>query len=98
MSRFETQGPCEIECGEHMATATWETEFCGQRLSAAPATNEPQRRWKGLGRPANATASRGNAVLFRGLGNHVDLHGLLGGGRSPRKLVSGNEISCLQSK
>jgi hypothetical protein len=94
MSRFETQGPCEIECGEHMATATWETEFCGQRLSAAPATNEPQRRWKGLGRPANATASRGNAVLFRGLGNHVDLRGLLGGGRSPAKPVSDGRIPC----
>jgi hypothetical protein len=25
-------------------TRIWETEFCGQRLSAAPAANEPRRR------------------------------------------------------
>jgi hypothetical protein len=65
-------------------TATLETEICGQRLSTARAANEPQRRWNGLGRPTAATASRGNVVLFCGLGNHVDLRGLPGGAEGIR--------------
>jgi hypothetical protein len=50
---------------------------------------------------ANATpaaASRGNVVLFCGLGNHVDLRGLLGGGSSPAKRVSGGPDSLLTGK
>jgi hypothetical protein len=65
-------------------TATLETEFCGQRLSSARAAHKPQRRWNGLGRPTNAAASRGNVVPFCGLGNHVDLRGLLGGAEGNR--------------
>jgi hypothetical protein len=37
-------------------------------------------------------------VLFYGLGNHVDLRGLPGGGRSPAKPVSGARIPCYQGK
>jgi hypothetical protein len=69
-------------------TATLEPEFCGQRLSTAHAPDKLQRRWNGLGRRTSTAASRGNVVLFCGLGNHVGLRGLLGGGRSPEKPVS----------
>jgi hypothetical protein len=65
-------------------TATLETEICGQRLSTARAANEPQRPWNRLGRPTAAAASRGNVVLFCGLGNHVDLRGLPGGAEGIR--------------
>jgi hypothetical protein len=65
-------------------TATLETEFCGQRLSTPRAVNEPQRRWDRHGRPATAVSSRGNVVLFCGLGNHVDLRGLPGGAEGIR--------------
>jgi hypothetical protein len=75
-----------------VATATLETEFCGQRLSSPRDTNERQRRWKALGRPWTPAASRENVVLFCGLGNHVNLRGLPGGGRSPEKLVSVGEF------
>jgi hypothetical protein len=61
-----------------------EMEFCGQRLSTVRAAYEPQRRWNRLSRPTTAAASRGNVVLFYGLGNHVDLRGLLGGAEGIR--------------
>jgi hypothetical protein len=48
------------------------------------AADEPQRRWNRLGRPTAAAASRGNVVLFCGLGNHVDLRGVLGGAEGIR--------------
>jgi hypothetical protein len=37
-------------------------------------------------------AGYGDVVLFCGLGNHVDLRGLRGGGRSLAKPVSGGPI------
>jgi hypothetical protein len=46
---------------------------------------KPQRRFR-LGRPTAAAASRGNVAPFRGLGNHVDLCGLLGGAEGIRTL------------
>jgi hypothetical protein len=67
-----------------LATATLETEFCGQRLSTPGTPNQPRRRWKGLGKPTAATANRGNVVLFYGLANHVDLRGLPGGAEGIR--------------
>jgi hypothetical protein len=60
-------------------TSTLETEFCGQRLSTARTANEPQRRRNELSRPTGAVPSRGNVVLFCGLGNHVNLRGIRGG-------------------
>jgi hypothetical protein len=65
-------------------TATLETEFCGQRLPAPRAVNEPRRRWNGHGRPTISAASPGNVVLFYGLGNYVGLRGLLGGAEGIR--------------
>jgi len=38
-------------------------------------------------RPKSLAPSRGTIVLFCRLGNHVDLRGLPGGGRSPAKPV-----------
>jgi hypothetical protein len=38
--------------------------------------------------------SYGNVVLSCGVGNHVVLRGLPGGGRSPAKPVSGSRIPC----
>jgi hypothetical protein len=37
-------------------------------------------------------------VLFCGLGNHVDLRRLPGGGRSPAKPVSVGQFPCQQGK
>jgi hypothetical protein len=65
-------------------TATLETEFFGQRLSARRAANGPQRRSNRLGRPTTDATSRGNVVLFRGLGNQLRLRGLLGGAEGIR--------------
>jgi hypothetical protein len=65
-------------------TRIWETEFCGQRLSTAHAADKPQRRWNEFGRPTSTATSRGNVVLFCGLGNHADLRGLLGGAEGIR--------------
>jgi hypothetical protein len=65
-------------------TATLETKICGQRLSTARAANEPRRRPKRLSRPTDAAASRGNVVLFCGVGNHVNLRRLPGGAEGIR--------------
>jgi hypothetical protein len=54
----------------------------------ARAADEPQRRWNRLGRPTAAAASRGNVLLFCGLGNHVDLRGVLGGAEVRRTSVA----------
>jgi hypothetical protein len=45
-----------------------------------------------------AGASRGNVVLFCGLRNHAGLRGLLGGGRSPAKPVSGGRFPANREK
>jgi NAD(P)-dependent dehydrogenase (short-subunit alcohol dehydrogenase family) len=39
-------------------------------------------------------SSRGNVVLFCGGGNHSGSRGLPGGGRSPVKPVSADQIPC----
>jgi hypothetical protein len=75
-------------------TGTLETEICGQRLSTARAANGARRRPKRLSRPTDAAASRGNVVLFCGVGNHSGSRGLPGGGRSPAKPVSADQIPC----
>src|ERR1700677_1386557 len=83
MSRFETKRRSKSSA-VGMATATLDTEFCGQRLSAPCAVNEPRRRWNGHGRPTTGAASPGNVVLFYVLGNRVSLRGLPGGAEGNR--------------
>jgi hypothetical protein len=68
----------------HLTTDTLETEICGQRLSTARAANGARRRPKRLSRPTDAAASRGNVVLFCGVGNHARTCGLPGGAEGIR--------------
>jgi hypothetical protein len=70
VSRLANQLGAELLVAEarRAATATLETEICGQRLSTARTANEPHRWCNRLGRPTDAAASRGNVVLFCGLG------------------------------
>jgi hypothetical protein len=78
VSRFEPEA-FEIERGGHVANSNLGNGILRPETFDLGAANEPQTRWDRLGRPTTAAASRGNIVLFCGLGNHVDLRGLSGG-------------------
>jgi hypothetical protein len=95
VSRFEPEA-FEIERGGHVANSNLGNGILRPETFDPGAANEPQTRWDRLGRPTTAAASRGNIVLFYGLGNHADLRRLLGGGRSPAKPVSVRKIPGLR--
>jgi hypothetical protein len=83
VSRFEPEA-FEIERGGHVANSNLGNGILRPETFDLGAANEPQTRWDRLGRPTTAAVSRGNIVLFCGLGNHVDLRGLAGGAEGNR--------------
>jgi hypothetical protein len=91
VSRFEPEA-FEIERGGHVANSNLGNGILRPETFDPGAANEPQTRWDRLGRPTTAAASRGNIVLFCGLGNHVDLRGLGAEGIRTSDLRSGGAV------
>jgi hypothetical protein len=88
------QGPFEIGRGGHVANSS-----LGNGNLRPETFGETRRELAHVGVEESAetdsgAASYGNVVLSCGVGNHVVLRGLPGGGRSPGKPVSGVLIPC----
>jgi cyclohexadienyl dehydratase len=78
----ETRVQAKLHPGVLSGLVAW--RLCETRLDVGSVSIMPPEQISLSRVPTTAAASRANVVQFCGLGNHVDLHGLLGGAQGIR--------------